>query len=191
MINSKVLAIIIILICTVIVGLIVAFIRLYKPKTKEVIEEDEFEEEIFKEETVVINTELPKDFDIDEFEYEVKDLYIKLQEYFSKLDYENIKNILDTDIYNQYESQMKHLEKNNKRSVRENIEYVDFKINDYDNNSVKVSIGVLEDKYTKYLDNDNYRTFSYENYYELIITSRNNKYIINNLKLLYSHSKKR
>ena len=86
---------------------------------------------------------------------------------------------------------MKHLEKNNKRSVRENIEYVDFKINDYENNSVKVSIGVLEDKYTKYLDNDNYRPMSYENYYELIIVSRDNKYIINSLNLLYSHSKKR
>lgn len=191
MLNSKILAIIIILICTVIVGCIVAFIRLYKPKEKEIIEEEEEIEEEPEEETVIINTELPKDFDIDEFEYEVKDLYVKLQKYFSELDYENIKYILDNDIYNQYESQMKHLEKNNKRSVRENIEYVDFKINDYENNSVKVSIGVLEDKYTKYLDNDNYRPMSYENYYELIIVSRDNKYIINSLNLLYSHSKKR
>ena len=191
MLNSKILAIIIILICTVIVGGIVAFIRLYKPKEKEIIEEEEEIEEEPEKETVAINTELPKDFDIDEFEYEVKDLYVKLQKYFSELDYENIKNILDNDIYNQYESQMKHLEKNNKRSVRENIEYVDFKINDYENNSVKVSIGVLEDKYTKYLDNDNYRPMSYENYYELIIVSRDNKYIINSLNLLYSHSKKR
>ena len=30
------------------------------------------------------------------------------------------------------------------------------------------ALKALEDKYTKYLDNDNYRPMSYENYYELI-----------------------
>ena len=188
MLNGKFLALIIILICTIIVGVIVCFIRLYKPKNKEI---EEVEEEIEEEETVVVNTELPENFDIEEFEYEVKELYIKLQNYFSELDYDSLKDILDSDIYNKYETQMKHLEKCNKRSIRENIEYIDFKINDYENNSVKVSIGVLEDKYTKYLDNDNYKPMSYENYYELIIVSRDNKYIISSLNLLYSHSKKR
>jgi len=188
MLDNKILILIIILISGLIIGAIAFFVR----RNKDIEEDEEIEEEpIIKKETVVINTELPKEFNVKEFEEEVKKIYVELQEYFSNLDYENLKNILDTDIYNQYEAQMKHLEKGNKRSIRENIEYVDFKINDYENNSVKVSIGVLEDKYTKYLDNDNYRPISYENYYELIIVSIDNKYIINSLNLLYSHSKKR
>lgn len=181
-------SLVIVFICFIIVTCIIVIVRKYKPKEekKEIIEEPKI-----KKETLVVNTELPEEFDVKEFEIEIKKLYMDLQKYFSILDYDNIKRILDVEIYKQYETQMKYLEKNNKYSIKDNIEFIDFKINDYDNKSIKVSIGVLEDKYTKYINNDNYKPLSYENYYELEIVLRNRKYIIKNLKLLYSHSKKR
>ena len=183
--------IIIILICGFIVGAITIFVRKYKPKE---IEREVKEPEKIKS-NVTINIDLPADFNIVKFEEEAKNKYEKMQYYFSNLDYNNLKKVLDEDLYKQFEAQMKHLEKNNKKSIRENIEFIDFKVNEYSsvNNKlmVRISIGVIEDKYTKYNDSDNYKVMSYENYYELELLSSNNLWVISKLKLIYSHSKKR
>ena len=141
----------------------------------------------------VINIELPSNFDIDNFEENVKQLYIDMQTYFMNLEYDNLKGILGDKIYEQFSSQMEHLEKTNKRAMRENIDIFDFKINDYkkvnNKTTITVSIGVNEDKYTKYLDKDNHRVIRYESYYELILTHISS-WKIEELKLLYCHSKK-
>ena len=141
----------------------------------------------------VINIELPSNFDIDNFEEKVKQLYIDMQTYFMNLEYDNLKSILGDKIYEQFSSQMEHLEKTNKRAMRENIDIFDFKINDYkkvnNKTTITVSIGVNEDKYTKYLDKDNHRVIRYESYYELILEGITDYKIIE-LKLLYCHSKK-
>lgn len=141
----------------------------------------------------VINIELPASFDVDEFEEKVKNLYIGMQTYFMNLEYDNLKDILEDKIYEQFSSQMNHLEKSGRRAMRENIDIFDFKINDYkkvnNKTTISVSIGVNEDKYTKYLDKDNVRIISYESYYELILTHISS-WKIEELKLLYCHSKK-
>ena len=183
--------IIIILICSFIVGAITIFVRKNKPKEKKI---EIKEPEIIKS-NVTVNIDLPKDFNVEKFEEEVKNKYERMQYYFSNLDYENLKKILDKELYNQFDVQMNHLENNNKKSIRENIDFIDFKVNGYSsiNNklTLKVSIGVVEDKYTKYNNSDSYKVMSYENYYELELVSDDNKWIISKLKLIYSHSKKR
>lgn len=178
-------------IISIIILIIVVIQFIHNLKSKE---ESKLITEIKKEPITIINTKLPNDFDVENFERQIKQIYINMQTYFMNFDYDNLKNILTEDMYNQFESQMKHLEKGNKRAIRENIEFIDFKINDYINNSgftkVTISIGVYEDKYTKYTDNPNLgKRVSYENYYELVLEN-SDRWIIQNLKLLYSHSKR-
>jgi hypothetical protein len=110
-------------------------------------------------------------------------LYLDMQKYFMNLEYDKLKEILSDNLYNQFEKEMHTLENNNKRAIRENIEIIDMAILG-DN---KVSIGVLEDKYTKSLNSTYKRkNVRYESYYE--ITINENK--IEDLRLIYSHSKK-
>ncbi len=143
-----------------------------------------------KEKEPIINVDLPSDFNIKEFETTTKKLYIDMQTYFMNLDYDNLKRILSDSLYEQFKLQMNHLEKNNKRAIRDNIEIIDFIINEYNTLTLKVSIGVHEDKYTKDLNSKSEtRVISYENYYELTIEKKES-WIIQDLKLLYSHSKR-
>ena len=146
-----------------------------------------------KKDSVIINTELPSDFNVSIFENKIKELYINLQEFFSNRKYDDLKDILDDEIYNQYKKEMAREDNNGKRVIRENIKFIDFKINDYSDSdilSIKACIGVNEDKYTMYTTNTNCKPIKYENYYELTVVYKNNKYIINNLKLLCSRLKK-
>lgn len=147
-----------------------------------------------KPKKIIVNTKLPDEFDIDEFENTVKELYIDMQTSFMTLNYNELKKVLSEDMYKQFSSQMDYLEKNGKRAIRDNIEFIDFKINDYkrinDLETIKVSIGVYEDKYTKYINKDiQTKIMRYENYYELTLKNNDNL-VISSLKLLYSHSKK-
>lgn len=179
-----------VLISLLILGMIILQMLLHADNSSK----KEINKEEKKVKKVEINIELPKDFDVDKFEEESKKLYIDMQTYFMNLEYDNLKNILNDTMYEQFSSQMQHLEKNNKRAMRENIDIFDFKINEYEKReseeTLKVSIGVYEDKYTKYLDSKNEpRIIGYESYYELTLT-KNTNWIISNLKLLYSHSKK-
>ena len=57
--------------------------------------------------------------------------------------------------------------------------------------TVIVSLGVHEDKYTKYLDNEsNIRKISYENYYEIKFIY-DNCWKVDYMNMLYSHSIKK
>lgn len=177
-----------IIVSVVIFGIIALQLFLNKKCKKEPKKEEE------KTKKFEINVELPKNFDVEKFEENTRKIYIDMQTYFMNLDYDNLRKILNETMYDQFSSQMQHLEKTNKRAMRENIDIFDFKINEYEkiNNKVtiKVSVGVYEDKYTKYLDNKtNPRIISYESYYELTLEKMDN-WVISNLKLLYSHSKK-
>lgn len=143
-----------------------------------------------KEKEPILNVDLPSDFNVNEFEKATKKLYIDMQTYFMNLDYDSLKRILGDNLYEQFKLQMDHLEKINKRAIRDNIEIIDFIINEYDTLTIKVCIGVYEDKYTKDLNNKSKtRIISYENYYELILEKKES-WIIQDLKLLYSHSKR-
>ena len=75
---------------------------------------------------ITINVELPLDFNIKEFEYLAKKLYSDMQTYFMNLEYEKLEHILDQDLYKQFATQMKLLEKNSKCAIRENFEFIDF-----------------------------------------------------------------
>lgn len=144
---------------------------------------------------ITINVELPLDFNIKEFEYLAKKLYSDMQTYFMNLEYEKLEHILDQDLYKQFATQMKLLEKNSKCAIRENFEFIDFKINDFKeiNNKIVIntSLGVIEDKYTSSMNSkvkkDN---CSYESYYEIIYIKKE-EWIINSLKLIYSHSNRK
>lgn len=145
---------------------------------------------------VTINVELPSNFDIEEFEHIAQKLYSDMQTYFMNLEYEKLECILDQDLYKQFSSQMKVLEKNNKRAIRENFKFIDFKINDFkeiDDNKliVSTSLGVIEDKYTKTIDFETNNTnHSYESYYEIVYIKQQ-EWVISSLKLIYSHSNRK
>ena len=182
------------LINIIIFTILLIFIVIQYILNKEKKEDIEIDKPVLKPKKNIINTELPDGFNVDEFEKIVKELYVDMQTFFMNLNYEKLKNILCDDMYKQFSSQMNYLEKNNKRAIRDNIEFIDFKINEYkkinDLEIIKVSIGVYEDKYTKYLNNDSLtRLMRYENYYELLLEN-SEKWVISNLKILYSHSKK-
>lgn len=135
---------------------------------------------------------LPNNIAEDDFENEIKQLYIDMQKYFSSLEYDNLKKILSDELYSQFKNQMLHLEKSNKRAIRDILKIYDFKINDYDTkkNCVNVSISVIENKYTKYLDNTTLsKSMIYDSCYEIELLKKD-RWIINNLKLLCSHSKR-
>lgn len=190
MLNMFFLSIINIVISIVLSIIIIIQYYLNKEKDRTII----IDKQIPKPKKIIINTELPDEFDIDKFENDVKELYIDMQTFFMNLNYEGLKNILTEDMYNQFSSQMNYLEKNDKRAIRDNIEFIDFKINEYkkinDYEDIKVSIGVYEDKYTKYINRDiQTKIMRYENYYELTLKN-NDILVISSLKLLYSHSKK-
>lgn len=131
--------------------------------------------------------------DEESFINQVKELYIDMQTYFMNLEYEKLNSILGDDLYNQFKTQMEHLDKTNKRAIRENIEIFDYKILNVNktNNCITVNIGVIEDKYTKYLDRpDDIKKISYESFYDVDIVKYDDVFKIENLKLVYSHSKK-
>lgn len=145
---------------------------------------------------ITINVELPSNFNIEEFEYTAQKLYSDMQTYFMNLEYEKLERILAQYLYKQFSSQMKVLEKNNKRAVRENFKFIDFKINDFkkinDNKLiVSTSLGVIEDKYTKTIDLETNNTnHGYESYYEIVYIKQD-EWIIGSLKLIYSHSNRK
>ena len=186
------------IICKIIVLAIVialVFSIFFKIRKRKKNENKNVEIEPVKKFTPALNVILPPDFDIDEFENISKELYVNMQLYFSNLNYENLKKILSEELYLQFEKQMNHLQKNNKRSIRDNIEFIDFKINDYNELNgelnIKISIGVVEDKYTKIVDDTSeIKKMRYENYYELELIKNTENWVINKLKLIYSHSKK-
>ena len=150
-----------------------------------------------QEKTKIIKKEqvkIPNFLEEDDFEKLSKELYLDMQKYFMELEYNKLESILDNNIYNQFKKQMEHLEKTNRRAIRENIEIFDYKINEYHNNDnklfVSINIGVYEDKYTVNVDNmDSAKKTSYESYYEVEYVKDSN-WKITNLKLIYSHSKK-
>ncbi len=166
--------------------------RARKPKKEKSNEHDIKKQEPEKKE-ITINVELPLDFDIEEFENIAQKLYIKMQTYFMNLEYDKLEHILDKDLYQQFFTQMKVLEKNNKCAVRENIEVIDFKINDFTKTAdngliINTSIGVREEKYTRPIDSDiKKNNCSYESYYEIIYIKKE-EWTICGLKLIYSHS---
>lgn len=144
---------------------------------------------------ITINVELPSDFNIKEFEYVAKKLYSDMQTYFMNLEYEKLEHILDQDLYKQFATQMKLLEKNSKCAIRENFEFIDFKINDFkDSNNklvINTSLGVIEDKYTSSMNSKIKRDdCSYESYYEIIYIKKE-EWLISSLKLIYSHSNRK
>lgn len=165
------------------------YIIFFKHKRKiEVIEEKKDTKE--KQLTKIIPKNLPDDFDFDKFEKEVKQLYVDIQKSFMNFDYEYLEKHLSLNLYNQYKKQMDNLKKNNSQAVRNNINYIDFIFNDYTCDTFNVSIGVYEDKYTKKIDGkDRLTGVTYESYYELIVIKKD-YLILDNLKLVYSHSKK-
>lgn len=138
----------------------------------------------------VIPKNLPDDFDFKAFEKEVKDLYINIQEAFMNYNYEYLESHLSKTLYSQYKKQMDSLKLNDRVAIRSNINYIDFIFNEFNDNKFIVSIGVYEDKYTKKVnEKDKLTGVTYESYYELIIIKKD-YLILDNLKLVYSHSKK-
>lgn len=181
---AKINSLFILLVFIVLLG--IYFVR-YRIKKEKIIEDNTQNN---KKNDIVINTDLPPNFDIISFKKEAEDLFINMQIAFSNLDYEKISDILCNEICEQFKKQMMHLQKNNKLSIRENIEIIDFKINSYANDKIIVSIGVYEDKYTKYLDKtENANVIRYEDYYEVEYLIGNG-FKINNLRLLNSRTKK-
>ncbi len=181
---AKINSLFILLVFIVLLGIYFARYRIKKEKTIEDNTQNN------KKNDIVINTDLPPNFDIISFKKEAEDLFINMQIAFSNLDYEKISEILCNEICEQFQKQMMHLQKNNKLSIRENIEIIDFKINSYANDKIIVSIGVYEDKYTKYLDKpENANVIRYEDYYEIEYLIGNG-FKINNLRLLNSRTKK-
>lgn len=170
--------------------LIIYQIKKTRKKTTIAIENQEPEKK-----DITINVDLPLDFGIEEFEHIAKEMYINMQTYFMNFEYEKLENILEKNLYKQFLNQMKVLEENDKCAVRENFEFIDFKINDFkdiDNKLViNISLGVIEDKYTRSMDSkikkDN---CSYESYYEIVYMKKK-EWFISNLKLIYSHSNRK
>lgn len=166
-----------------------------KTNTKKMEESNE-EETALEKKDITINVKLPVDFDIEEFEHIAKKLYIDMQTYFMNLEYLNLERILSKNLYQQFSTQMHLLEKNNKCAVRDNIEFFDFKLNDFmetNNNQliIKTSIGVIEDKYTRVYNSDIKKSnCRYESYYEVVYTKKED-WSIDSLKLIYSHSKRK
>lgn len=150
-------------------------------------------EQVPDKKEIVINVQLPLDFDIEEFEHIAKKLYIDMQTYFMNLEYTKLELILDEKLYQQFSTQMNLLEKNKKCAVRDNIEFIDFKINDFERKSnneltINTSIGVIENKYTRSSDsNSKKNNCRYESYYEIIYIKKED-WSIHSLKLIYSHS---
>lgn len=183
----------------ILISLIIILMIIYKFGKKTNIkkmEESNEEETVLEKKDITINVKLPVDFDIEEFEHIAKKLYIDVQTYFMNLEYLNLECVLSKDLYQQFSSQMHSLEKNNKCAVRDNIEFFDFKINDFlekDNNQliIKTSIGVREDKYTRAYDSDIKKSnCRYESYYEVVYIKKEDWYI-DSIKLIYSHSNRK
>ena len=131
----------------------------------------------------------------EKLESDIKKLYNDVQEYFMNLEYDKLKKILGDNLYQQFIKQMVQLEKYNKRAIRENIDIFDYKVNNVNKKDnlviINASIGVVEDKYTKYLDKpNNIRKITYESYYDIEVMKENNRLKLENLKIIYSHSKK-
>ncbi len=167
-----------------------AYFMFFKKKKVIDIKKEDIQKVEEKRVIKVIPQNLPDNFNFDEFENEVKKLYINIQKSFMNFNYEYLEKHLSPTLYSQYKKQMDNLRKNNKVAVRSNINYTDFIFNDFDNNTFNVSIGVFEDKYTKNLnDKDRLTGITYESYYELVIIKKE-ELILDSLKLVYSHSKR-
>ena len=157
------------------IGIIVILFIVFRSKKNDIDTGSPFAEEPVKD------TKTKKE--ASKLELKAKKLYLDTQKYFVSLNYDKLKDILSDNLYAQFEKEMKALENNNKRAVRDNIEVFDMAVLG-DN---IVSIGVLEDKYTKSTSSTIKRkNVRYESYYEMTIVD--NK--IDDLKLIYCRSKK-
>ncbi len=171
---------------SVILSAIISFIFflqyfLIRHRSKEV-------EEILIEPT--LDDDLPKEeYGVSEIKNIAEKLYLKMQEYFTTFDYDNLRDILGKELFQQFEKQMHSLEKTNRQAVRDNIIFTDFRLISTDDNIIVVDIGVQEDKYT-ISENIHPNAVRYDSHYEVYITN-NDSYRIERLNLIYSRSIKK
>lgn len=164
----------------------------YLHKKEKQIKSEEIIEKPKKESLV----QLPEDFNAEQFETEIKKLYIDIQIAFMDFNYEFLNKTLSTKLYEQFEKQMNQLKNSGRKAVRENIEIFDFNIINGifdDELIVKINIGVYETKYYQLLTeevNTNNKP-CYECYYEIDIKKTEDSWQVNSLKLLYSRSKRK
>lgn len=174
------------IILSIIVSIIVIieyfFIRRPPVKEEEQVKEAEDEEE------EVLDTL----YDVKELEEVTKDLYLKMQMSFMNFDYDALRDVLGKDLYDQFEHQMRQLESQNRKAIRDHITFVDFKVSTYNSAGVIiVGVGVEEDKYTiSTLEPKNIRVMRYDSYYEIYLTNVDH-YRIDRLNLVYSRSAKK
>lgn len=170
--------------------LLIIIICINNRKNKEKVIEVKIDKSKEEKNSIKRPENLPDNFDFDTFEEEIKELYKNIQKAFMDFDYEYLQQHLSEKLYMQYKYQMDNLKKNNSQAIRDNINYIDFIFNDFNDNKFNVSIGLYEDKYTKKRSEKKRLTgITYESYYELIIIKKD-YLILDNLKLVYSHSKK-
>lgn len=124
-----------------------------------------------------------------ELEEEIKELYLNIENALTNFDYDYLHNNLSDSLYEEYKNELDRLKKYNKRLIRENIAFIDYKVIKSTEEKLKVTIGLYEDKYTL-LEGSQKRIkgVTYESYYDLEIDK--NKMVINDIKLVYSHSKR-
>lgn len=118
-------------------------------------EEDEDTEEQEEELEVEEEDELdfPAGFDEKEFAKSMFLLYRDIQVDFMNFEYENLRNKLGLEMYEQFSKQMRHLEESGRQAVRNNIELQKIQIMTFtqgeDADTAIVHLSLLEDKYMK------------------------------------------
>ena len=105
------------LIPVIIIGLIVLLFIIFRRKNVDINTGSPFLEEPVKD--------IKKSKKITQLEKEAKTLYINMLKYFMNLEYDKLHEILSDKLYKQFEKEMKTLESNNRRAIRENIEVID------------------------------------------------------------------
>ncbi len=147
--------------------------------------EEEEEEEISLEETPEHVIEFPKEFDKKKFVKKIFLLYRGIQADFMNFDYDSLMDKLGLEMYQQFHHQMKHLEENGSQAVRRNIELEKFQVSYFKEEpeltKAMVELTVLEDKYTKKLEEPFRLTSSkvrYESSYLLTIVINHKKRIV-------------
>lgn len=173
-------------------GLFIQFNKLKVNKQKKNIEMEPEKQEVKLTKTIV-KIDLPKSFDEKKFYNIAKKLYYDVQKGFMDFEYDKLKLILNDNIYNQFEKQMKSLQNSGRRAIRDNIEIKDFKITKFVDNInnilVTVNMGIVEDKYTIKIAEPHKVNCRYETYYEIVF-KKSNDWIIESLNLINSRSKK-
>lgn len=121
---------------------------------------------------------------------QIQNMYLDVQKAFMNFDYDELKKLLSTSLYQQFEHQMNHLANNNRCAIRDNIVFFNYEVMDKTPNNIRVKIGIYEDKYTKRED-DVFKPkgIRYESYYELNILLKE-QMVFDSINLLYSHSYK-